>query len=391
VPAASGWRVADTVYPGNGDRDYMSSVSAPGGGDVWTVGASMTGTDKSFPVLRHWNGRTWTSVAMPRSFEGVPFQPYQVAAASASNVWVFTSSPGASAMTSGGRWAHWNGRSWTMGTLPTILVAGNDSPQVVITAAAQAGTGDVWVGGTVLDGQSKFGLPAAGFLDHFDGHGWRTYRLPASTPSLAGISALSRTDIWAAATGGQGSAGIGQEVSTRNVLLHWNGSSWRSIPAPKGVYITDVAGLSAHGAWVTGEVPGKGPDHLTFAAGAAYWNGSRWTIVPDPAADAQFAQVDYVYELTGVVTDGRGGLWAVAEPYPPLLSSLPGPAALWHYTGGHWTSVALSGLQLSSKGELDLLQLARAPGSTSVWAVGTDVTQASPGYPQDGSILRYQG
>lgn len=150
--SVNGWRVAATIYPpgphpAKGTRVFMSGLSAPGASDVWAIGGTITASDQSFPVLEHWDGRTWKYMAMPRSFAGVP--------------------------------------------------------------------------------------------------------------------------------------------------------------------------------WVTGVVPGKGPDGLTFVAGAAHWNGTRWTIIPDPAADAHFPQAGDVDELTSATADGRGGLWAVAEGYPPLRGCGP--------------------------------------------------------------------
>jgi len=375
--AAGTWRVVIAIRPATGARVFMSSVSAPAAGDVWAVGGTLTAPDQSYSVLEHWNGRTWKRVPVPGA--GTPFFPYQVAASSAADVWVFGLDHGIASP----RWAHWNGRSWTAGPLPVIKVAGDASPAVTITAAASAGPGGVWVAGTVADQDSKFGLPAQAFLASYDGHTWRVYPVPRSMPDVVGISALSRTDVWAAATGGQGTSGVGASTSDGNVLLHWNGRSWQSIPAPKNVSIAAVAGESVHSAWVAGSMPGKGPDHLTSVAGAGYWNGQRWTLVTDPAADAHFPQTGYVDQLTSAVPDGRGGLWAVAEPYPPLIGSLPGPASLWHYTKGRWTG--------TQPGDLDLFQLAEVPGTTSIWAAGTAVTTAAPGYPEDGLILRYQG
>lgn len=266
----------------------------------------------------------------------------------------------------------------------TIPVGGDSSPRVTITAAA-AGNGEVWVGGTVWDWQTKSSLPAVAFLAGYDGHAWRTYRIRESMPNIVGISALSRTDIWAAATGGQGTSGVASAPSDENVLLHWNGGSWKSIPVPQKIDVSAVVGGSAHSAWVTGDVPGKGPDGLTFVAGAAHWNGTGWTITQDRAADAQFPRVGDVYELTSATADGRGGLWAVAEGYPPLVGSLPGQASLWHYANGRWT-----GVQLGRLGHPDLFQIAGAPGTASMWAVGAFVTAAAPGYPQYGAILRYE-
>jgi hypothetical protein len=379
------WRVAATIYPAKGSRVFLSSVAAPGADDVWALGGTITNSDQSFPVLEHWNGRTWKSVALPGSFAGFPFEPYQVAASSAADVWVFTSSGEPKAGPLVGRWAHWNGDSWTTGAFPVIKVAGNNSPSVTITAAAAAGQDDVWVGDTVADWDTQSGLPAQAFLANDDGHGWQVYRLPETLVDLAGISVVSRTDIWAAASSVPGASGVTVGSAQPSELLHWNGASWQSIQAPKGVAADAVLGVSARSAWVTGEVSGQGPDHVTWIAGAAYWNGARWTIVPDVAADANFLQSGYIYQLTSVAPDGQGGLWAVAEAYQPIVGSLPGAASLWHYTNGRWT-----GTSLGSLGDPSLFQLVTAPGTRDIWAAGTDAGRSSAGgYPLDGTVLQY--
>lgn len=76
-----------------------------------------------------------------------------------------------------------------------------------------------------------------------------------------------------------------------------------------------------------------------------------------------------------MVSDGRGGLWALGFNGDQLWR-------LWHYTAGHWGTVSA---HVSGPSDLAGLasSLAWIPGSRSVWAAG-----GAGSYPtQTGRIL----
>jgi hypothetical protein len=368
-----GWRLSLTVHPPARDSVIMTSVSAPADDDVWAVGSVQpsSGGKAGRPVLEHWNGRGWLAVAMPGAV--VSFQEtFQVTALSASDVWVFSSAdePHDSA-----QWAHWNGRSWAVGTLPAPAVNAPGAA-IDVTAAVAAGPDDIWAGGYVF----AQAVPANGdwsvpFLVNWNGHAWRVYSSP-HWMDTTGLSALGPADIWAAGSGnGDGNQG--------NVLLHWDGSSWRQIPVPEDLlgaqqtayYDSDFTGVvaeSPRSAWVVGEVPLPG-NQAGFqgsgdGAGAAYWDGSRWTVA---AIGALYPQWASPYLLTSAVSDGSGGLWAVSE--------VPGgdspPTGLWHYAHARWTRVPLPGLAQ------DLVSsMAAGPGTGAAWiAAYSQQSGAAPG------------
>jgi hypothetical protein len=360
-----GWRLSLTVYPPapNPARDnvVMTSVSAPGADDVWAVGSIQpsSGEKAGRPVLEHWNGRSWRAVAMPGSVVSLG-DTFQVAAVSAADVWVFSS-----AYEPNGRpqWARWNGRAWTVGTLPAPAVTAS-GVAIEVTAAVAAGPDDIWAGGYA----AAEAVPANGdwsvpFLVNWNGRAWRVYSSNPAWMDITGLSALSPADIWAVGNGNT-------DGNQGNVLLHWDGSSWRSTPVPedlKGAQqtqysasdFTGVVAESPHSAWAVGEVPLPGHQGgfqgTGDGAGAAYWNGSRWTIA---AIGALYPRWAGPYLLTNAVSDGSGGLWAVSQ--------LPGgdspPTGLWHYAHARWTRVPLPAL-----GPDQVSSMAAAPGTGAAW------------------------
>jgi len=85
---------------------------------------------------------------------------------------------------------------------------------------------------------------------------WRAVKLPrlAIRPWPISVSIWSSRDIW---------MGMTQAGTNRRILLHWDGSRWRTISvAPWAI-----------GAYVTA----AGPDRA-WVSGTALWNGSAWIL-----------------------------------------------------------------------------------------------------------------
>ncbi|MCP2337091.1 hypothetical protein [Actinomadura rupiterrae] len=59
--AATGWRLTATPDAGAEFRD-VTALSAK---DAWAVG-----NRKGTPLVRHWNGRTWTKATLPKTAAG---------------------------------------------------------------------------------------------------------------------------------------------------------------------------------------------------------------------------------------------------------------------------------------------------------------------------------
>lgn len=364
------WRVDLVVHPPAPyparDTVMITSVTAPGGNDVWAAGAvSSTSSRTSPPVILHWNGRMWRTIR-PAAPIATDTGQFEIAASGSADVWVFNQ---ALSLRSGGRpaWAHWNGRAWAHGSVPVPVVSSSEG--VLITSAVAPKADDVWAGGTINDPDTPTGLPGIPFLMNYNGRTWRFYKLASasdSLPAVTGMSALGPDDIWALVSPAGPLFGVGVP-DPENLLLHWNGRSWQRIllkpgQAPQGEFY-DIVAESARGAWVTGTVHKAGPHGGTWSPAAAYWNGSRWKVVTAAAP----------YSLTSAVSDGHDGLWAVSQPEYSPQAELDPPTGFWHYANGRWTHVpvAVNGWDI-------VVQLAHAPGTGSVWAAGSAL-RSGPG------------
>ena len=63
-PAPSGWRVV--FHSTSKTTNVLYSVAAVSRGDAWAVGARAgSGGSEDQPLVMHWNGTSWKSVAVP--------------------------------------------------------------------------------------------------------------------------------------------------------------------------------------------------------------------------------------------------------------------------------------------------------------------------------------
>jgi hypothetical protein len=160
--------------------------------------------------------------------------------------------------------------------------------------------------------------------------------------SLAGVGAASARNAWAVGRAGNG-------VTDHVLLLHWNGSTWKRVTAPKVLTgageLAAIKVVSARDAWAVGATGGDlHPRTLIL-----HWNGRSWRAVTSPAPVANGS-------LEAVTATAKGG-WAVG-------SHATGPAAIdtspviFRLTGTTWkradpnfgkgTGVALDGVATTS-------------------------------------------
>lgn len=322
-PASStGWRVVATagskLNPG-----YMEAIAALAPDDAWAFGAitsaATPGTYSS--VVRHWNGKSWRKAALPAGVTAAlsGFPSTVAAGSSPGNVWAFTGT---------GAWVRFNGRSWRHGQLPRDQGdAGHITTPVVLSSH------DVWALGYY---NPVSPLP---YIAHYNGHHWSITHLFLNT-AIVGASALGPRDIWA----------VGEDNT--NVLLHFNGHSWRREPLPARANVAFFAGVTALSdkkVWVTGDVQGFG----NVVPGAMLWNGRSLSFHPLKAPAPLF----------NTVPDGHGGIWAVAQEPGAVAAFRP---EIWHYTQGRWQPSHVPG----SDGADFIDQFAAVPGTRSTWAAG---------------------
>jgi hypothetical protein len=284
APAAGpSWQITKQVS--GGSFAEFTTVIAIGANGGWAFdgqgGASAWERD----------GSAWTRVPFPSKSDE---QVSAVAASSATDVWAFTSTFAGSS-----RALRWNGSAWSpAGSFPRGV-----GSAVVLSPS------DVWAFGQTYSPNAQLGAW------HYNGHTWSA--VPGGQ-GLGGASAVSASDIWAYA---------GTSVA------RWNGSSWARtsvaslLPARDGQNdpaVTAVYAISADDVYAIGAGQlndGGGPTVVL------HYNGSTWRTV----ASGNYGETGQVGQA--VSGDGHGGLWIPIPGYGGY------PSYLLHYSAGHLTSV----------------------------------------------------
>jgi hypothetical protein len=320
--ASAGWRVVATAGSKQ-NPGYVEAIAAVAPGDAWAFGAltSPATPDTYQSFVRHWNGSSWRKATLPAGVTAAlsGFPSTVAAGSSRTNIWAFTGT---------GAWVRFNGRSWTHGRLPLDQGDPGDVTTAVVLSAH-----DVWALGYY---NPVSPLP---YIAHYNGHRWTITHLFVNT-AIVGASALGPKDIWV----------VGEDNT--NVLLHFNGKSWRrqALPARASVaFFAGVTALSDKKVWITGDVQGLG----NVVPGVMLWNGRSLS----------FRSLKAPAPLINTVPDGHGGIWAVAQEPGAVAGFRP---EVWHYTGGRWLP-----LHIPHSDSADFIdQFAAVPGTRSTWAVG---------------------
>lgn len=334
------WRIA---YTTGINRSSFQTVLALSRTDVWAIGYITPFQGGDIPVIRRWNGRSWSALQVPRKFGRST--PTAAAGSSPRDIWMF----GEYATDNGTRphvyALRWNG-SWTVrGLWPTYET---------IDAAAVISPSDVWVFG-------PFGTR------HYNGHTWTKYKLHYT---ITAASAISATDIWAVGTDTQFESGT-------PALLHWSGSSWTSVPLPSissaagqpQPQLLSVLATSRRELWIAGYTVAANGD---FRPLVLRLSGGTWQRLSPPAR-----RLD---GLSDIVPDGSGGVWVSA--LGPQDASAAG-----HFTGGRWHVIKLP----ASAGTVtSVYSLAHVPRSGIEYGVGLRQAAGPPPIQGlEGLIVRY--
>jgi hypothetical protein len=188
--------------------------------------------------------------------------------------------------------------------------------------------------------------------------------LPASA-SLYGVAATSASNAWA----------VGQANSGKTLILHWNGTAWKSVPSPSpagGGELNGVAATSARSAWAVGYTESGKTLILR-------WNGAAWKRVPSPTPARGGA-------LFGVAATSARSAWAVGCAGDCFRDLSRISTLILHWNGTAWKRVPSP-----SYGPGSSLNAVAATSAGSAWAVGcTSFCEISAASPQT-MILRWNG
>jgi len=302
----------------------LSGMTETSASDAWAVGSIPTARDgstadsRSAALIVHWNGTTWSQVAVPEA--GSVEALTGVAATSATDAWAVGSYYNTRTLI-----LHWAGSSWQEVASPT---------GGVLTGVAVGPSGVAWAVGQTINGWP--------LILRLVGGKWQNVTAP-DLPStvLESVVATSPSNAWA--------VGVSD---TKPLILHWNGTAWSKAPVPSpagGGTLEDVTAAQDGTAWAVGTsfaAPGR-----TFIL---RWNGTVWTQVPSPTPASGAA-------LEGVTASGTKGAWAVGTEL-----ANPGRTFVLRWNGTSWTQVPSPDPGTKSD---TLTRVVAIPGGPT-WAIG---------------------
>jgi hypothetical protein len=342
VPAAaSAPSVAAVPAPASVTQGTLSSVAGTSAGDVWAVGSGPSDT-----LVEHWNGVRWRVVPSPSPGTGASGESelYGVAAVSRTDAWAvgsYSSGPDTYDLTTFALIEHWNGRRWRQVPCPC---SSSDNGVPALAGIAAVSPSDIWAVGAGV---------SSPLIVHWNGRKWAKASLPGNEEDqLTAVSATSARNAWA----------VGLDVaSDAGLTAHWNGRKWNWVRSPEpGDFneLNAVAATSESRAWAVGEGAQSKVKILR-------WNGRRWSQVAGPRKTAAGSA------FYGIGAARRGSLWAVGQRAvnDDVNENL---AARW--TGTRWVNVPTPNSECCD----NMLSGVYVESARNVWAVGGNADLMSP-------------
>ena len=308
------WTTA--VVPHRGVATSLSSVVALSATDAWAVGyAGRSAWDppSQAPLIAHWDGSTWDTVAQPVGQGALT----AVAARGPSDVWAvghaWTSTPQGGYGHEAPIVEHWDGSSWQ--------AASAGPAEVAFYSASIDATGNLLaVGYTYNPSQGV----ASAVVYRYDGQTWQLE--PVSVPGA------TSSYLWGVATSPNGEAwAVGRKfVGNQSALIvHWDGAVWSEVPTPSlpvtvptygGNELRSVSANSAHDVWAVGYnvVGAGGPYGPATHTLIEHWDGSTWSLANAPRSDDQSEQAGHT-GLEAVSTLPNGRVWVAGHVNTPTV------------------------------------------------------------------------
>jgi hypothetical protein len=263
----SSWKQIATPSPAGGG--YFNAVTATSPRNAWAVGLKAPGgpgvPSPATPLIEHWNGGKWAIQSDQVPAKGGEFTG--VAATSSTNAWaVGHTGPVSEGSGQQTLIEHWNGRNWTRVPSPDAGISNSLTAITVISAD------DAWAVGYYTAANGTYRTLAL----YWNGRHWT--QVPSETPGgdaqLLGVTASWTHNIWAVGYTNPTRCSNGGP-QCRTLIMHWNGARWKVLPSPNppSGYLNMIWGVSAvsrTNIWAAGTT-----DYGSTLI--VHWNGSSWS------------------------------------------------------------------------------------------------------------------
>jgi hypothetical protein len=246
-----------------------------------------------------------------------------------------------------------NACAWHLITSPNKYTGGSNYQNVLIGVVANTAT-DAWA-----DGYYANTTGAHSLLEHWNGSTWAIVNAPApsggNSDVLNGIGATSSTDVW----------GVGTYFNIAanrnlNLILHYDGVSWKVIPSPNVAnannLVRKISADSPTDAWAIGY-----STDLTSGNTAPlmmHWNGVKWKIVTPYNLGEPYSV------LIGVKAFDPSSVYTIGDFATDQAGSFLKPQGA-HYTGA-WTLDPMSAMGTGSSP----VNAMAAFSAKNMWALG---------------------
>jgi hypothetical protein len=170
----------------------LGSISAAASNDVWAAGTDQNPSHGPFGFVDHWNGSTWTRIAVRAAEQFSVFSA--IDARTSSDVWVVGGESLTPYAFNHVLAEHWNGVRWHQESIPDpVGLLPN------LTGVSALDNTNVWVSGSVLAGRRSTNT----VIEHWTGTAWTVLN---STSGSAIKTAAFPFNVWSVGSSGGNAA-----------------------------------------------------------------------------------------------------------------------------------------------------------------------------------------
>jgi len=244
---------------------------------------------------------------------------------------------------------HWNGSAWKIVASANFAPSGNTLAAISVVSAS-----DMWAVGTTTSASSASGYQP--LIEHWNGTQWSISSSPAVAGRLASVAAIAANDAWA----------VGSYVGPHGIATlaeHWNGTKWSvvSSPSPSAINVLNsVVKISANNVWAVGDYTNSPAPSAEFTPLIEHWNGTQWSVVNGVLQGTSDL-------LNGMAAVSANNIIVVGDYRTSIDSQGPYFTLVEQWNGTQWSVVNSPN---PGSVDSDLVAAARVPKTNHFWAVG---------------------